>query len=147
MIAALLLVALQNSADPSPMPQKFSILADATPPCQRAPGSLDDAGDILVCAPADQLQRLPLRDERGVPDGPTPSNPYLRPEAALDNARPCGASHSCVVGFGGPLVAAAVKGAVGLAREAFAKKPDRSGRVPIDLDDPAPPDLAGKILP
>jgi len=145
MIVAALLLGLQASADATPpVPEKFSILVSAEPPCQRAPGSLDK-GDIVICAPADQQQRLPLRDERGPPEGPIASNPYLRPDVALNNAEPC-AIHGCLVGFGPPIVPM-VKGAVDLAKKAFAKKPDKSGRVSIDLNEPTPPDAESKILP
>lgn len=155
MIAILLVAALQAAGQAAgqspqaaaPVPEKFSVLVNAAPPCQRAPGSLTTEGDIVVCAPSDQQQRLPLRDDRGVPDGPTPSNRDLSGAGALAaGAEPC-AIHGCTVGFGGPIVAAALKGAVDLGKKAFAKKVDKTGRVPIDLGDPTPPDLTGRVLP
>ena len=147
MIPALLLLLQSSSADVvPPVPQKFSVLVDAAPPCERAPGSRTDQGDIVVCAPVDQAERLPLRDERGPPDGPAPSNPYRTGEAALDNSRPCSASHDCIVGFGPPIVPM-IKGAADLAKKAFGKKPDKTGRVPIDLGDPTPKDTASRVLP
>lgn len=146
-----LLFAMQVATDavgdavPPPVPQTFSVMADATPPCRRAPGSLDDGSDIIVCAPSDLQQRLLLRDERGPPDGPAPSNPDRTGMAALAGP-PC-AINGCQVGFGQPIAAAVLKGAASLARRAFAKKVDRTGRVPIDLGDPTPSDVAARVLP
>ena len=149
MILALLMMAQAASAQASPQapapaaPERFSVLVDPAPPC---PESRNENGDIIVCAATNQQQRLPLPDDVGPPDGPTPSNPYQTGAGALNaTATPCPISHDCIVGFGPPIVPM-VKGAVDLAKKAFAKKPDKTGRVPIDLSD-GPPDTAGKILP
>jgi hypothetical protein len=151
MILALLMMAQEAAAQPLPQapapkaqagPDRFSVLVDAAPPC---PESRDEKGDIIVCAVNSQQQRLPLPDE-ALPEGPTPSNPYQTGTGALNAAAtPCPISHDCVVGFGPPIVPM-VKGAVDLAKKAFAKKPDKTGRVPIDLGD-EPVSTAGKILP
>jgi hypothetical protein len=151
MILALLMMAQAASAQaaqPAPAPkaqaapERFSVLADPAPPC---PETRDEKGDIIVCAANSQQQRLPLPDE-APPEGPTPSNPYKTGAGALAATNtPCAISRDCIVGFGPPIVPM-VKGAVDLAKKAFAKKPDKTGRVPIDLND-EPVSTAGKILP
>jgi hypothetical protein len=127
----------------APQSERWSILVPTpSEPCvpERKPGDKDD---IIICANTQPSPRLP--DPDSVPSsGPTPSNPYLTGSGALAAAEtPCAISHNCVVGFGPPIVPL-VKGAVGLAKHAFAKKPDKTGRVAIPLDDPAP---TGKLLP
>ena len=149
MILALLMMAQAASAQVAPpaaraqpAPERFSVLTDATPPC---PESRDEKGDIIVCAANSQQQRLPLPDE-APPEGPVPSNPYKTGAGALAATNtPCAISRNCIVGFGPPIVPM-VKGAVDLAKKAFAKKPDKTGRVPIDLND-EPVSTAGKVLP
>lgn len=140
-----LAILLQAAATPAsgPQPDRWSILAPTpTEPCvpERKPGDKDD---IIICADAQPSPRLP--DPDSVPSsGPTPSNPYLTGSGALAaTATPCAISRNCIVGFGPPIVPL-VKGAVGLAKRAFAKKPDKTGRVAIPLDDPPP---TGKLLP
>jgi hypothetical protein len=118
-----------------PVPQRFSILAD---PCAR---TSDDGRDIVVCGTtAASTPRLPLPDERGPPDRPVASNPELSAVRALDlEATPCAATQwGCQVGFGPPIMPIA-KAAVGAVKSVFARKPDKTGRVPIILDDPATP--------
>jgi hypothetical protein len=139
----ILLFLLQASADAvPPVPEKFSILAD-----QSVCGTRDAHGDIIVCSSSVQgTQRLPLPGDTGPPAGPAPSNPYLRPDVALNNSRDCSASRDCIVGFGPPVVPM-IKGAVDLAKQAFAKKPDKTGRVAIDLNDPPPVDAQARVLP
>jgi len=138
MIAASLLVlalGLQDAPPADPKPgEKFSILADPVPVCPK------DANDVVVCARSNEEQRLPLPDDRGPPDGPVPSNPYVTGRGALAaEGTPCGASMGgCTVGFGPPIVPIA-KAVVGAVRGALAKKLDKTGRVPIPLDDPTPP--------
>jgi len=131
MILAALL--LQATVVPD-VPQRFSILS--APQCvKEAPDS-----DIIVCANAQtDSPRLPLRDDRGPPDRPIPSNPNLTGVGALAaTATPCAATQwGCQVGFGPP-IAPIINGAVGLAKSALARKPDRTGRIAIPLDD-APP--------
>ena len=139
----LLFQATTGVAPPPDAPDRFSILVDASPPCPPVHAAREDKGDIVVCARSNQQQRLPLPDERGPPDGPAPSNPYMRPDVAMNAGQNC--DFGCQVGFGPPL-APIIKGAVGLAKQAFAKKPDKTGRVAIDLSE-APVSTAGRILP
>ncbi|MEG3163272.1 hypothetical protein U1701_01560 [Sphingomonas sp. PB2P19] len=120
-------------------PERFSILVD---PCASA--SDDKGTDIIVCGRPEKITpRLPLRDFRGVPDRPVPSNPDMLASVALDGkaaGNECGAyGEDCPVGLGGYALPVIVNGAVGLVKSALAKKPDKRGRVPILLDDPAPP--------
>ncbi|MGN6820122.1 MAG: hypothetical protein ACTHJR_15765 [Sphingomonas sp.] len=151
MAGALLILALQAAtpaAAPAPQPatadtpERFSILVPvADEPCVRRV----DGKEIVVCGNPLPSQTLPLPDEV-VPDGPVPSNPYRTGSGALAaQATPCPISRTCVVGFGPPLMPI-IKGAADLAKKAFAKKPDKSGRVPIDLSD-TPPSTEGKLLP
>ena len=136
MIVALLFLA-QAPPNASP-PQQFSILVD---PCASAN---DDQGkDIVVCGRNDAISpRLPMRDLRGVPDHAVPSNPDMKASVALDGPSgrgECGAyGEACPVGGGGYVLPALVGGAVEGVKRAFAKHPDKRGRVPIDLSDPPP---------
>ena len=113
------------------MPGWLLILAPvADEPCVRQPSD----SDATVCANPLPSQKLPYPDEV-VPDGPTPSNPLKSGTGALAaQATPCPISRNCVVGFGPPIVPiiAGIANAVG---DAFKKKPDKTGRVPIPLDD------------
>ena len=118
-------------------PQRFSILA-------RQCGQRDDRGDIVVCANDTGGNRLPLPDEREPAPG-RGANPELSGARALAlQSTPCAARLGvCVVGFGpplGPMVVAAAKA----LKTAFAKKPDKRGRIAIPLDDAAP---AGVVTP
>ncbi|MGY4397693.1 hypothetical protein ACVWZA_002890 [Sphingomonas sp. UYAg733] len=136
MILLALLLQSAPAADPPPAPQRWSILVPvANEPCRTAA----KGDDILICADPLQTQRLPLRDEI-VPDGPRPSNPNRSGSGALAaDAAPCAtAMGGCVVGFGPPVIPI-VEGLVGLAKGAFARHPDKSKRIAIPLDDPAPP--------
>lgn len=135
----LLALALQAAAaPPAPAPREWSILVD---PCASA---RDDAGkDIVVCGrPETVTPRLPLPRFRGPPDRPMPSNPDMKASVALDGpgiGNECGAyGEGCPVGFGGAAIPALVGGAVDLVKGAFAKRPNKSGRVPIPLDEAAP---------
>ncbi|MBC3942315.1 hypothetical protein [Sphingomonas albertensis] len=133
MFAAILSVLMQV-ATPSPnaASERFSILVD---PCAAAS---TDGNEIIVCGgPAANSPRLPLPDERGPPDHAVASNPNLSAVRALQlEATPCAASQrGCQVGFGPP-IAPIAKAAVGLIKSALVKKPDKRGRVPIDLDGP-----------
>lgn len=135
----LALAAAPQQAPAPPVPQKFSILVD---PCARAS---DDRGkDVVVCGSVANRPRLPLPDERGPPDHPVPSNPDLSGTGALAaEATPCAAvQRGCQVGFGGPLVAAAVTGLVTAVSDGIknhkdhtARRRDAGRRVPIPLDD------------
>ena len=128
-------------------PERFSILVPvANEPCvRRGDGNSADDKDIVICGDPLPSQTLPYPAEIA-PDGPVPSNPYRTGAGALAaQGTPCPISRTCVVGFGPPL-APIINGAVDLAKKAFAKKPDKTGRVPIDLSDAAP-STEGKILP
>ncbi len=118
-------------------PARISILVDPTPAC--SPPS-DDGKDVVVCAQRDQQQRLPLRDQRGDPEGPVASNPELTGRGALAaEATPCAAHQGgCQVGFGPPIVPI-VAALVGAVKSGLAKRPDKSNRVAIPLDDVPPP--------
>ncbi|WP_242096313.1 MULTISPECIES: hypothetical protein [unclassified Sphingomonas] len=137
MIGAALLI-LAQTAPAAAAPERFSILVD---PCASAN---DDKGkDIVVCGRTDAITpRLPLRDFRGPPDHAVPSNPDLKASVALDgpSARgECGAyGEACPVAMGGYVLPAIIGGAVDGVKRAFAKHPDKTGRVPIDLGDPPP---------
>lgn len=139
-----LAILLQAAAPASaPQPEHWSILVPTpTEPCvpARKPG---DPDDIIICANAQPSPRLP--DPDSVPSsGPMKSNPYLTGSGALAAMdTPCPISRNCVVGFGPPIVPM-IKGAVDLAKRAFAKKPDKTGRVAIPIDEPAP---TGTLLP
>jgi hypothetical protein len=136
LLALLLAAAPQTPAAP-PIPQRFSILVD---PCARA----SDAGkDVVVCGKG-PTPRLPLPDERGSPDHPIPSNPDMTGAGALAaEGTPCAALQGgCTVGFGGPLVDAAVRGLVTAVSDGVkdrqtraARRRDAGRRVPIPLDD------------
>jgi len=134
---ALLMLGLQaatpaasDTASTPTTPTHFSILA---PVCRRAPGD----PDIVVCNTPDDGARLPLPDDRGPPDHPVPINPNRTGIGALAaTATPCAATQwGCEVGFGPPVMPI-VNGAIGLVKSALAKKPDKTGRVAIPLDDP-----------
>lgn len=133
----------------APPPQSWSIL---TPPA--CPGS--SASEVVVCGgKGTPEQRLPLPGER--PPQDRPRQPTGDPRAALDNAgRPCppggctgvdpltvpvvlirgvGAlidPHSCCENGEGKDPMALVRD---IGRK-FHKKPDKSNRVPIVLDEP-----------
>ena len=163
-MSALLFLALQAAAStpappkPAPPPERFSILAPvAAAECRpRLPSD-----EIVVCADGES-QRLPL-PERGTPSGPTASNRDLDGLGALNAARtPCATVQGgCQVGvdvFGAGTAAvrliqkliapdsccetpgeatnpfALVGDAVGGVGRVFAKKPDKSNRIPIPLD-------------
>nr|WP_183986625.1 hypothetical protein [Sphingomonas jinjuensis] len=117
-----------TSPKPAPPPERFSILL------QDCPRETNAKGDVVVCADSPNAQRIPLPDER-VPSGPVPSNPNLTGIGALGaDGTPCAARQGgCLVGFGPPIVPM-VKGLVNAAKSAFARKPDKSNRIPIPLD-------------
>ena len=113
--------------------------ADARP--SRACRSVGPATRTTSSSARNDPQPSPrLPDPDSVPSkGPVKSNPYLTGAGALAAmATPCPISRNCVVGFGPPIVPM-IKGAVDLAKRAFAKKPDKTGRVAIPLDAADPP--------
>lgn len=128
------------AAPPTPTPQRWSILA---PVPEQVCGRKRSDSDITVCGNPLPAQRLPYPKEIGS-TGPIASNPEISGTGALAaEATPCPISRTCVVGFGPPIVPV-VQGAIDLARKAFAKKPDATGRVAVALDDPPE---TGKLLP
>jgi hypothetical protein len=142
--------------------QRWSILLDSCAPAR-------DENEVVVCgtATADSA-RLPLPGERGPPDRPMPSNPDVSGMGALAaSAPPCATlSQGCSTGvniFGGATFLVRAIGKVvdgdsccetageatnpgmlindigSMVKRTFRKKPDKSNRVPIPLDDlPAP---------
>lgn len=154
---------------PMPVPQRFSILAPvANQPCTGGPAP----DEIVVCADPLPEQALPLPQEATSPR-PVPVNRALTGTGALAAAAPPCASLTggCQVGVdvlgmgtalirgvqklvapgsccedpgegtsAGRLVVDAGKGAAKL----FRRKPDKSHRVAIPLDDPVP---TGRVLP
>ena len=111
--------------------QRFSILAKQC-------GQPDDKGTIVVCGNGDTGNRLPLPDERDPAPG-RGANPELSSVRALElQGTPCAARQGgCTVGFGPPIVPMAIAAAKAL-KSAFARKPDKRGRIAIPLDDPPP---------
>jgi hypothetical protein len=139
-------------ASSAPSGNSFSILAD---PCARS-GTTPVGNDVVVCGKGADTRRLPLPDERE-PTGPTASNPNKTGIGALNaSSTPCAASiGGCQVGFGQPLVAAAVKGLFTAVSDGIADRKVRRARrdtagqrVAIPLDDPAVPvNTKGRVLP
>ncbi len=137
LLSALLYGAATSAAPPAAQaapaaPERFSILVD---PCAT---QTRDGNEIVVCGgPTAPSPRLPLPDERGPPDHAVASNPELSAVRALQlEGTPCAATQrGCQVGFGPPIMPIA-KAAVGMIKSALAKKPDKRGRVPIDLGEP-----------
>jgi hypothetical protein len=145
--------------------QSWSILAD---PCPSPLGRKQD--EILVCAKGAQPDpRLPLPDERGPPDRPMPSNPDVTGIGALNaSIAPCATrSEGCttginILGMGTALIRGVgmlanpgscceepgeatnpvklVGDAIGGIGRAFKKKPDKTGRIAIALNDLPPPE-------
>lgn len=145
MILVMLLALTQAGATPAATPvssapteKSWSILNP--PDC---PVVKEGDKTIVVCAPGTESgARLPLADW-GPPDRPVASNPNMTAIRALElDGTPCAATQrGCQSGFGPP-IAPLVAGAVALAKSAFARKPDKTGRIAIDLSDPAPPAAA-----
>lgn len=148
----------QQAADGT---QRWSVLAD---PCASGQTNGDQ---IVVCGKGVDAPRLPLPEERGPPDRPRPSNPDLTGIGALGaTSAPCatrmggctvgvdifGAATTLVRGVGKVISPGSCCEEPGESRNffklvgdagkgvgrAFKKKPDKSNRVPIDLNDPVP---------
>lgn len=163
------------AATPAAAPTSFSILQPVPDePCVRRGAKGAQPDDIVVCGKPLPSQALPYPDEV-VLDQPRASNPDLRGTRALElETPPCAARiGGCTGGIdifgGGTQVVRLVQKVVapdsccerpgeasdlgmllgdvahGVGR-AFRKKPDKTGRVPISLDDP-PPSTEGRILP
>ena len=146
MIALLLLLQSAAPAAVPPQPERWSILVPAPgQDCvrERRPGDKDD---IVICGTPDPQASLRLPDPDSVPSkGPMKSNPYLTGSGALAAMdTPCPISRNCVVGFGPPIVPMIV-GAAKLIGDALKKKPDKTGRVAIPLDDSGAP--TGRVEP
>lgn len=146
--------------------QRWSILVD---PCASVMGN-PSSDEIVVCgSAAANSPRLPLPLERGPPDRPRPSNPYLSGSGALAAAAPpCATlSQGCTTGVdligGGTALlrlvqkvvspgsccetpgeatnpVALVSDVVSGVGRTVKGKPDRRNRVPIPLED-APSDV------
>lgn len=168
MSLAAIILSLQATA-PAAAPERFSILAPApTETCKRQP--LPTPEEVVVCATVTPTQRLPLPAERGPPDRPTPINPYLRPDVAMNAAAaPCatvqGGCQTGVDMIGGGVAAVRLLGKlidpnsccdepgqatnpVALVRDIAGslkgkKKIDKSRRVAIPLEDPPVPRVSG----
>ena len=145
-IALLLAQAVPAAGTSKPANESWSILEPIpNEPCRRAAtGENDRQSDIVVCGQPLPSQSLPYPNEV-IPKGPVPSNPELRAVGALNATdNPCPTRlGGCQVGFGPPVMPI-LAGAVDLAKRAFARKPDKTGRVPIPLDEAPPPSV---ILP
>jgi len=175
-LAALLLLAapqdatVARPAQAADGSQRWSILVD---PCASAQRGQDD---IVVCGQDVESPRIPLPDERGPPDRAMPSNPDVSGAGALAATRaPCATlSQGCTTGvdlFGGGTALVRLIGKVidpesccerpgeatnpamlvgdvakGIGK-VFRKKPDKSNRVSIPLDDPAPASAPSKVGP
>ncbi|SEM71429.1 hypothetical protein SAMN05192583_0961 [Sphingomonas gellani] len=143
LLGALVLFAGQAGTPPAsskqPVPERFSVLTQNCPPAH-------SDTEVVVCGDGTSGARLPLPDDRGPPDHPTPSNPKIDGAGALAaSATPCAATQGgCQVGIGPP--PELINAAIGAIKSAFAKKPDKRGRVAIPLDD-TPASSAGRVLP
>lgn len=157
----------QQAADGT---QRWSVLADPCASAQTGPDA------IVVCGKGVDVPRLPLPAERGPPDRPMPGNPDGSGAGALAlTSAPCATRMAgCTTGidlFGAATTAVRLVGKAvdpgscceepgestnffklvgdagkGVGR-AFRKKPDKSKRVPIILDDPAPAPAPATVSP
>lgn len=174
MLLLLLAAQSATPADASAVaPTSFSILQPVpNEPCVRRGAKNSSPDDIVVCGKPLPSQKLPYPNEV-VLDEPRPSNPDLRGTGALAlEAAPCASlSGGCsggldLLGAGTAAVRLAQKvlapsscceeqsegtnpvllgrDAVRGVKHAFRKKPDKSRRVPIPLDE-APPTTFGKV--
>jgi len=138
-LAAAQLAASVGASAPTvpPVPDRFSILVPVGgQPCRAAPGAPPPRpGDVTVCADGLPDQTVPLPNDY-VYSSPRPSNPELTGRGALAAApTPCAARQGgCQVGFGAPLVQAAVGAVVDAVKDATRKRYPKEGRVPIPLD-------------
>ena len=139
----LLLIALQAApaTPPPPGTERFSILLQD--PCPPWAGTREE---VVVCGRRQADDRLPLKDDTP-PDRPMPSNPELTGIGALRaEATPCAAvQRGCQVGFNllGPALLLANEARIGISK-LVDKSRDKSNRLPIALDGPAP---AGHLEP
>lgn len=118
-----------QSGKAAAVPERFSILAKQC-------GQPDDKGTIVVCGNGDTGNRIPLPDEGEPPAGRGANRDLSAARALALQGTPCAATQKgCTVGFGPP-IAPLVGAAAQALQSAFAKKPDKRGRVAIPLDDP-----------
>jgi hypothetical protein len=149
MLALLTILALQAAPATKAEPERWSILVPVPDePCRpsrktdsedgKGAAQTSSNGDVVVCGDALPSQRLPLPGE-AVSEGPVPYNRELTGRGALAAAgTPCAARQGgCQTSFGPPLIPMIV-GAAGLVKDALRKHPDKSGRIPIPLDEPQP---------
>ena len=130
-VLAMLAQAAAAAATPAPRSERWSILAPQPCPAH------DDKGDIVVCGDGRSAQRLPLPDEIDRSAGRGANRDLSTTKVFALQAPPCGARlDGCTVGFAPPIVPIATA-LVKAARSTFARKPDKRGRVPIDLSEPA----------
>ena len=143
-----LAMALQAAAVPAAgpgsqdVPKRFSILmpqpcASRDDPPQDEKAQAESA-DIVVCADGKSSQSLPLPEEAGPPPGRGANRELSAAKVLALEGTPCAARQGgCTVGFGPPIMP--VIGALAkAAKAAFARKPDKSNRVAIDLSEPTP---------
>jgi hypothetical protein len=102
LLAALLILAQETSqasplASPAPSasaPAAAATISTATPPkvwsikADPCASARTGTNDIVVCGNTAPSPRLPLPDERGPPDHPAPSNPYVNGTGALAATAP-----------------------------------------------------------
>lgn len=136
LLALMIQAATPAPPDPPPAAEgRWSILAPVRP--ERCPDDKDV--DVTVCGGGLPSQRLPYPDQ--VPaTTPQPSNRFVTGSGALNavDNEPCATrSRGCTVGFGPPIVPIA-KWLIDKVGAATRKKPDKSRRVAIPLDDPVP---------
>ncbi|MBB3878037.1 hypothetical protein [Sphingomonas pseudosanguinis] len=140
---SLLLIALQAApaTPPATGTERFSILLQD--PC---PPSAGGEAEVIVCGRRQANDRLPLKDDLP-PSGPVPSNPNLTGIGALRaEGTPCAASQwGCQTGFNllAPAMMLANEARIGISK-LVDKSRDKSKRIPIALDGPAP---AGHLEP
>ncbi len=140
---SLLLIALQAApaTPPATGTERFSILLQD--PC---PPSAGGEAEVIVCGRRQANDRLPLKDDLP-PSGPVPSNPNLTGIGALRaEGTPCAASQwGCQTGINvlGPAMMLANEARIGISK-LVDKSRDKSRRIPIALDGPAP---AGHLEP
>lgn len=131
MLTLLLLLQAAPVTASEPGPQRWSILTPAPEP--ECPKSA--SGEIVVCDGTATSQHLPLPDLAEPGATPHGVNPLVTGTGALAaDGTPCAATQKgCTIGVGPPILPLA-KAALGVVKSAFAKKPDKTGRIPIKLD-------------
>ncbi|RYY28289.1 MAG: hypothetical protein EOP62_03570 [Sphingomonadales bacterium] len=150
--------------------QRWSLMPET---CKRDDGEIMVCGTNVADT---SVPRLPLPGERGPPDRPMPSNPDISGSGALAaSAPPCATlSQGCATGmdiFGGGTflvraigkiidndscceepgeatnIGLLIRDTAKAVKKVGRKKPDKSNRVPILLDDPALPATGATAAP